>query len=174
VTQPTPTRSDPDLFTLAREVLGEEGYVIQEVNETGLDVLLAENPYFIVAVATAPTIDELILAEGRGEEILQARLRGADVGPKVWDAYLVLLTQERLVDGGEATRQLFSINYDTRAIRRIAQSDVNPTLRDVRLALRPFVAPLELDDRTIAMDAFSTFVDALSNAVWKLKLQHAR
>lgn len=161
MTEPTFTRSDPDLFALAREVLNEEGYALQVVNEDGLDVLFAENPYFIVAVTTAPTIDELILAEGRAEQVLHSRLRSADIGAKVWDAYLVLLTQERLVDGGEATRHLFSINYDTTAIRRIAQSDVSPTLRRVRLALTPFVAPIELDDPAIVMDAFAAFVEAL-------------
>lgn len=161
MTKPTSTRSDPELLALAGEVLSEQGYAIQQVSKNGLDLLFAENPYFIVAVVTAPTISELILVEGQAEEILQTQLRGADIGAKVWDAYLVLLTQATLIDGGEETRQLFGINYDTHGVRRIAQSDVSPTSRGVRLALTPFVAPIELGDPSITMDAFAAFVDAV-------------
>jgi len=154
-------RADAELLGLARAVLVDEGFSIEDVPDDGLPLLLAENRYFIVCVTTAATINQLILAEGRAEEVLVERLRAADVGPKVWDAYLILLTQERLAEGGPATRELFDINYDTRAIRRIVHSGVYPTLAEVRNALTPFVAPVELDDPTIATSPFESFIEAL-------------
>jgi len=152
---------DAELLGLARAVLESEGYSIEDVADDGLPLLLAENRFFIICVVTAATIGQLIVAEGRVEGALAERLQAADVGPKVWDAYLVLLTQERLPEGGGATRALFDINYDTRAIRRIAHSGVYPTMAEVRTALTPFVTPMELDDPTIAVDPFKPFIEAL-------------
>jgi len=160
-TQTVDIQSDPELLALARAVLSGEQYRVEEVSDHGIPMLLAENYYFIVGVAAAPTIAQLVLAEGVAEDVLARRLGEADVGPKVWDAYLILLTQEGLSEGGEATRNLFRINYDTQAIRRIAHSGVGPTLAEVRHALTPFVVPIELDDPTIAGDAFKSFTDAL-------------
>ena len=154
-------RNDQDLLALARAILESEDYVVEAVDEKGLEVLVGENRYFIVSVVAVPTIAQLLIAEGIAERFLTAQMEEADLGPKVWDAYLILLTQERLPDGGEVTRDLFAINYDTRAIRRIAHSGVDPTLSAVRTALTPFVKPIELDDPEITRDPFELFSDAL-------------
>lgn len=153
--------ADAELLALARAVLIDEGYVVEDVSKDGVHLLLAENRYFVLGVVTAATIAQIVVAEGWAEEFLSDRLRSADIGPKVWDAYLILLTQERLLEGGEATRKLFEINYDTRGIRRIAHSDVHPRLADVRDALTPFVAPIELDDPAILASPFESFIDSL-------------
>jgi len=154
-------RADAELLALARAVLVAEGYVVEDVAADGVPLLLAENRYFVLGVVTAATIAQIVVAEGWAEELLARRLGSADVGPKVWDAYLILLTQERLPEGGGATRELFDINYDTRGIRRIAHSGVFPRLADVRSALTPFVAPIELDDPSIATSAFESFIESL-------------
>jgi hypothetical protein len=154
-------RADAELLALARAVLVDEGYVVEDASPDGVPLLLAENRYFVLGVVTAATIAQIVLAEGWAEDFLGGRLRTADVGPKVWDAYLILLTQERLPEGGDVTRELFDINYDTRGIRRIAHSGVFPRLADVRNALTPFVAPIELDDPTIAASALESFVESL-------------
>jgi hypothetical protein len=154
-------RVDDELLAFARTVLVGERYVVEDVTADGVRLLLAENRYFVLAVVAAATIEQIVIAEGWGEEFLVGRLRSANMGPKLWDAYLVLLTQELLPDRGDATRELFQINYDTRGVRRMAHSGVFPRLADVRNALTPFVAPIELDDPTIATNAFDSFIEAL-------------
>lgn len=154
-------RADAELLALARAVLVDEGYAVEDVAEDGVPLILAENRYFVLGVVTAATIAQIVVAEGWAEEFLAARLRSADIGPKVWDAYLILLTQERLPEGSSATQELFEINYDTRGIRRIVHTDVFPRLADVRNALTPFVAPIELDDPAIGSSAFESFVESL-------------
>jgi hypothetical protein len=158
----TRVRSDDELVALAKAALTSEGYRVEEVEANSLRMLVAENRYFIVAVVATSTIQQLLLGEDTASRLLQERLIGADVGPKVWDLYLVLLTQERLPNGGEVTRNLFAINYDTRGIRRIVHSGVAPTLTAVRAALTPFVRPVELDDPGIAADPFQSFIYALT------------
>jgi hypothetical protein len=154
-------RFDDELLALARTVLVDEDYVVEDVTADGVRLLLAENRYFVLAVVTAATVAQMVTAEGWAEEFLVGRLRSADIGPKLWDAYLILLTQERLPERGDATRDLFQINYDTRGVRRMAHSGVSPRLADVRNALTPFVAPIELDDPAIATSAFESFIESL-------------
>jgi hypothetical protein len=154
-------RADDELLTLARTVLVDEGFAVEDADVDGIRLVLAENRYFVLGVVSAATIAQIVTAEGWAEEFLAERLRSADVGPKLWDAYLILLTQERLPEGGDATRDLFQINYDTRGVRRMAHSGVYPRLADVRNALTPFVAPIELEDPTIATSAFDSFIESL-------------
>lgn len=154
-------RSDRELLALARGVLEEEQYAVEDLSN-GLPLLLAENRYFVVGVVATPTLRELILAESMGEAALTDRMRATDPGPKRWDAYLVLMTQERSPDDSATARQLFSINYDTSSVRRIAHSGVSPTVTSVREALTPFVAPIELEDQGIASDPFAAMVEALA------------
>src|SRR5690554_307514 len=99
MTHPSRVRSsgDSDLLLLARDVLREAEFAVEEVaGET--EILLAENRYFVVAVAATPTIDQLLLAEGTTEAALAKRLAESDAGPKLWDSYVVLLTQEHSVE----------------------------------------------------------------------------
>jgi hypothetical protein len=154
-------RVDDELLALARTILVDEGYAVEDVTADGPHLLLAENRYFVLGVVATATIAQIVIAEGWAEEFLVARLRSADIGPKLWDAYLILLTQERLPESGYATLELFQINYDTRGLRRMAHSGVFPRLADVRNALTPFVAPIELDDPTIATSAFESFIESL-------------
>lgn len=154
-------RVDDELLALARAVLVEEGYAVDDATTAEVHLLLAESRYFVLGVVTAATIEQIVVAEGLAEEFLVGRLRNADVGPKLWDAYLILLTQERLPEGSGATRDLFQINYDTRGVRRLAHSGVFPRIADVRIALTPFVAPIELDDPAIAGSPFDSFIQSL-------------
>lgn len=153
--------SDRELLALARSVLTDEGYAVEEL-AGDIWVLLAENPYFLVAVTATPTIAQLLAAEPLAESAISERLATTDPGPKRWDAYLILLTQERSPQSRQTTRDLFEINYDTNNLRRIAHAGVEPTLAAVRDALTPFVAPIELDDPSITRDPFDSMVAALA------------
>lgn len=158
---PAAVSSDRELLALSRSILSDEGYVVEEI-EAGTTLILAENPYFLVGVAATPTIAQLLVAEGIAEAMITDKLAAADPGPKRWDAYLILLTQERSPENSDTTRELFNINYDTTNLRRLAHSGVDATLTAVRNALTPFVAPIELNDPSLAKDAFSFFTEALA------------
>ncbi len=152
---------DRDLQALAKAVLLEQGYSIEDIS-SDFPVLLAENPYFLVAVVATSTITQLLVAEPVVEALVTERVDAAEVGAKRWDAYVVLLTQERSPESSRTTRDLFSINYDTRNVRRIAHSGVDATLASVRIALGPFVAPIELDDPELTADALGFLLEALA------------
>lgn len=158
-------RVDEDLQAIAESVLAEAGFATAVLFTEG-GCLLAESEYSILVVVAVPTLGDLFKAEPLVEGALQHRIDESEVGPKVWDAYVVLLTQERLADEGEGLRPLFGINYDTRGFRRIARTGVQPTVRSVRSALSPFVEPVRLEDAGIAADPLASLSEALvSNGV---------
>lgn len=154
--------SDDELLVLARSVLAQQGYAVEEiVGDVG--ILLAENAYFLVGVVATSTIAQLLVAEGIAEAVISERLAASDAGPKRWDAYLILLTQERLPESETTTRELFEINYDTARLRRIAHAGVSPTIRSVSEALSPFLKPVELADASVIEDPFKLLVRALTS-----------
>ena len=109
------------------------------------------------------TIQDLLLSEGLAEGVIAERLSAGAVGPKKWDAYLVLLTQERSSEDDATTRDLYAINYDTARLRRIAHTGVDATSWAVAHALAPFVAPTEETSLAIHDDPFLAFVDVLAS-----------
>ena len=93
--------------------------------------------------------------------MLHSNVEREGIGPKLWDAYVVLLTQERPSDQRDGLRPLFKINYDTRGFRRMARAGVEPTIRGVRNALTPFVEPVRLEDTGLATPPLVALVAAL-------------
>ena len=154
-------RTDEDLFALARKVLSDAGFAQKEVTLQNVAVLLAENAYCIVALATTPTVDDLIAAEPQVEALLHSRVERVGIGPKLWDVYVVLLTQERPSDQRGGLGPLFNINYDTRGFRRMARVGVVPTIRGVRNALTPFVEPVRLENPELATSPLVALATAL-------------
>jgi hypothetical protein len=152
---------DDELLSLAASVLHSEGFAVELYAGHPLPVLFAENSFFLLALTSLATISELLVAEPVASSVLADRLSQVDVGPKRWDVYLVLLTQEPLTEGGESTRALFEINHDTNRVRRIAHTGVSPTIAGVRLALNPFLAPIELDDPAVSDEPLQMFTEAL-------------
>ena len=143
-------RTDEDLFALARSVLAEAGFAQEEVKLQDTSVLLAENAYCIVALVATPTMDDLVAAEPHVEAFLHKAVEGADIGPKLWDVYAVLLTQESPEGHGDGLRPLYKINYDTHDFRRMARVGIEATIQGVRNALTAFVDPVKLEDRELA------------------------
>lgn len=133
-------RSDDDLLLLATTVLSQHGFHVETIKQ-GIDLILAENPYFVVAVAATNTIPDLILAESVAFAAIAQRIDSATLGPKKWDTYLVLLTQDKSAEAEDMTRALYAINYDTSRLRRIAHTGVDATPEAVGHALAPFVTP---------------------------------
>ncbi|WP_146184991.1 hypothetical protein [Agromyces badenianii] len=143
--------SDADLLQLASDVLLEAGFALETIDGEPR-LVLAENQYFLVAIAATPTIEQLLVAESLTESVLAHRLSESDVGAKVWDVYVVLLTQERSLESESSARALYQINYDTSRVRRIARDAVPPTIDGVRAALAPFVAPREITEPSVTAD----------------------
>lgn len=133
-------RTDEELLNLARSILSEKGFYT-ETSRTSIDLVLAENSLFVIGVAAVSTTRDLIKVEPFAFAALAERLEGTILGPKKWDTYLVLLTQEKSIEDDEITRDLYAINYDTTRVRRIAHTGVNPTPEAVAHALAPFVEP---------------------------------
>ena len=154
-------RTDEDLFAFARNVLSEAGFAQEEVKLQDTAVLLAENEYCIVALAATPTMDDLVAAEPHLEAYLNKGVGGADIGPKIWDIYVVLLTQEKPSEQGSGLLPLFEINYDTRGFRRMARVGIEATTQGVRNALIPFVPPVKLEDKEITTAPLVALSDEL-------------
>lgn len=151
---------DADLLAVAESVLTSHGYVVETVDDP-INLLLAENAFFVVAIAASHTIQDLRSAQGAAEEALAERLATASIGPKKWDAYLVLLTQEKSPEDDLTTRELYAINYDTTRLRRIAHTGVSATPESLSHALAPFTAPLEGSSTGIHEDPFARILVAL-------------
>lgn len=154
-----PARSDAELLRVTGTVLADQGFHVQNVSGS-IDLVLAENNYFVVAVAAMNTIGDLIQAEPIAFEALAQLIESAALGPKKWDTYLVLLTQEKSAEDDNVTRDLYAINYDTSRLRRIAHTGVDPTPDAVRHALAPFVEPSSNTSAAQA-DAFDSLLRAL-------------
>ena len=152
-------RSDDELLQVTRTVLADQGFHVETMSGS-IDLVLAENSYFVIAVAAMNTIGELIQAEPVAFEALAQLIESAALGPKKWDTYLVLLTQEKSAEDDDVTRDLYAINYDTSRLRRIAHTGVDPTPDAVSHALAPFVEPSS-DASAAQADAFDSLLRAL-------------
>lgn len=158
----TSLRSDSELLRIAKVVLSEQEFHVETVSG-GIDLVLAENSFAVVAVAAMSTIRDLLLAEQAAFEALAHRLESVALGPKKWDTYLVLLTQEKSAEDDDVTRALYAINYDTSRLRRIAHTGVDPTHEAVSHALAPFVEPATSTTSAAHADALDSLLRALTS-----------
>ncbi|MGV8912790.1 MAG: hypothetical protein ACOH14_09280 [Rhodoglobus sp.] len=154
-------QTDRELLDVAQAIFEQQGYAIESVQVGAAKLLLVENAYFLVCVVATPTINQLIAFEGIAEAVLTRRISEGEIGPKRWDAYLVLLTQERSPETREVTRALFDINYDTSRLRRIAHAGVIASDSAVRAALSSFISPTGVEDSEISEDPYSTLTREL-------------
>lgn len=152
--------SDHELLRISRVVLEEHDFHVETISEE-IDLVLAENRYFVVAVAATSTIHDLIVAEPVAFETLSRRMESSILGPKKWDTYLVLLTQEKASGDAAVTRELYAINYDTSRLRRIAHTGVDPTPDAISHALAPFIEPVTSATSTLEADPLSSLLQTL-------------
>lgn len=153
-------RSDEELLSFTKTVLSEQGFQVETTGED-IELIFAENSYVVLAVAAMNTIRNLILAEPIVYEALSQRIESVALGPKKWDTYLVLLTQEKSAEDDAVTRDLYAINHDTSRVRRIAHTGVDPTLEAVRHALAPFIEPITLAPSAAHTDALKSLLQTL-------------
>jgi hypothetical protein len=143
---------DLSLLRLVEEAVTSEGYeVIVQTDDVGMTMILAENDYFMVAATAVGTVKDLASAEPYLVDRLSVAVSSEGAGPKRWDAYAVLLTQQTGGNDDDLSR-LFELAYDTSGVRRIVQAGVHPDLESVRRAIVPFVRPPDLLSRDLAAD----------------------
>lgn len=141
---------------LAEEILRRASFATSWIELSGKwRILVAENDYFVLGVAAAPTLRDLLSAEEALSVTFVNQLADRAAGPKQWDAYLVLMTPELLSGSKEATSELVALNYDTRYLRRLAHVGVQAAANSIESALRPFL-PLPIGrDLESAVDPLS-------------------
>lgn len=152
--------ADVDLLAVVEDVLQGQGFLVAALPGS-VPLVLAESPYFLIAVGALHTIGDLISSQGLAETSLLERLDAETIGPKKWDIYLVLLTRESSPEDDVTTRDLYAINYDTSRLRRIAHTGVVATKDSVAHALAPFLAPVETATVETVEAPFAALLSAL-------------
>ncbi len=150
---------ESDLLEPARIVLEQAGFnteamdvPLEEIDGNPLTLLLAQNAYFIVAVAAGATVDELVGHQEAAVLELTRRAEHSSLGAKQWDLYLVLLASQSPAEG-KASSELVSLRHNTRLVRRLAQAGVQPTIDDLRRVLRTFLPLPEVSEANVLVDA---------------------
>jgi hypothetical protein len=116
----TTATGDPTLLTIARRVLANHNFLVEERPLAGLgdvDWLLAESDYFVLGIAAGGSFDDLLVLEGYVASELGELLQQAEVGAKRWDFYVVLLARSGADQRGRPN--VVRLEYNTRSMRRI-------------------------------------------------------
>jgi hypothetical protein len=130
---------DNGYLGIARSILRENGFATAtDVSDDGRVVLLAENAYFVLAVAGAESFTDLASREAYASDLLTKRVSGSRASGKRWDAYVVLMASEQ-GDNDTNAVELMRMNYNTSDVRRVARMGVEPTPDGVRGVLRAFL-----------------------------------
>lgn len=152
---------DRTLLRLIEDVFRAEGYEVVALAPPAdsLPMVLAENNYFMAAATAVATVQDLALAEPH----LVSRLADAtsNAGPKRWDAYALILTQQEATSDEFDASRLFELAYDTSRARRIVQAGVRPDLASVRRAIVPFIEPPELVTEDLLVDPLTQLGEEL-------------
>jgi hypothetical protein len=154
------TFSESPLLRDADATLTDAGFLtrVEAIPQAESSWLLAENEFFVIAIVAAPTLDEAKRIEAFASAELLQRTSSLDVGGKLWDAYLVILCEELVVDP-EAMRQLVAMQYDMRGVRRLVATSVTDRGPVVE-ALRSFL-PLPPPMPGGLSDVFAALIDQL-------------
>jgi hypothetical protein len=132
--------ADPRLLSIARRVLDEHRFRVQENQLGGLDDaawLLAESEYFVLGVVAGQTFEDLAVLEGYVAAALGELLRGSDLGAKRWDSYVVLLASSGADQRGSPN--VVQLQYNTRSLRRLISLGTAPHEDAVAGALATFL-----------------------------------
>lgn len=151
-----------EMLTTASALLRQSGFAVMKEHLHGASAgwVLAESDLFIVAVVAAEDLRDLREVESFAAPELIQRIEQADgVGGKRWDAYLVLLAS-RDAKAHEDARELVTIGYDTRGMRRMVAVGVEPTKTNISNVLRPFL-PLPEPPSGGLSDAFRDLSEQL-------------
>lgn len=136
----TEPATDPLLLGVSRRVLSARGFRIRESQLDGLVAapwLLAENDYFLLGLTAGSTLDDLRVLEGYVAAEMNQLLEKAELGPKRWDSYVVLLGSSDADKRGDP--DLLRLQYNTRSLRRVVSLGVQASEEAVSRALTAFL-----------------------------------
>lgn len=122
----TDLQFDPALLGLAQRVLKRRGFLVREGALSGLSNapwLFAESDDFVLAIVAGRRLPDLELLESHAAPEFSEMLTHADLGPKRWDAYLVLVASGDSDERGN--REVVDLQYNTRSLRRIVALGVS-------------------------------------------------
>lgn len=168
----TETFSESPLLRDADATLSDAGFLtrLEPIPDAEAPWLLAENAFFVLAVVAVLTLAEAKRVEAFASAELLRRTVSADVGGKLWDAYLVVLCEELVADPDQ-TRELVAMQYDMRGVRRLIATGVTDRGPVVE-ALRPFL-PLPPPMAGGLSDVFAALVEQLVlNGIDRDKASH--
>jgi hypothetical protein len=151
---------DERLLSVAEQVLGEADFITRRDQFADVPCLIAENPFFIVIVATAHTPYALEQVDSAISIELARAGSSASATGKQWDIYLVLLTSAHLPPGEDVL--FFRVSYNTQYLRRLIRTDVPATPEGLHTALRIF---LPLPHANGGIDTAAGPLDELEKAI---------
>lgn len=157
----TDLRYDPALLALAQRVLKRHGFRIWEglLRDLGdTPWVLAESDDFVLAVVAGRSLSDLELLESHAAPELGEMLTSGDLGPKRWDAYLVLMASGD--SGARGKREVVDLQYNTRALRRIVALGVSAD-EDAVLGVLSTFMPLPDPPAGGLTSAFDELIDQL-------------
>ena len=130
---------DPRLLADAAAVLRAANFEIREelLSSIAAPWLLAENPYFLVAVVAGAALTDLRILEDHATSALSSLTQREDLGAKRWDAHLVLLAAHDEETGSPTAAA--DIRNDLRALRRILATGIAARPQRLRSALAAFL-----------------------------------
>ena len=123
------------------QLLTEAGFDTRELRliEDRQPVVVAENPYYLVAFQVFALWNQLLESAASIEVALWGLLENVPTTNKTWDAYMVLVCRSEL-RGAAEFNELADLVYDTRRTRKIVRVDVGDELTRVDDLIRPFTA----------------------------------
>lgn len=110
-----------------------------ELVEDLAPLVLAENPYYLIAFQVFDVWSELVDAAGQIELALSDIIGRQEATDKVWDAYLVLVCRTGL-HKIEEFNQFSDLAYNTRRTRKIVRTGLGDQLTRLDEIARPFVS----------------------------------
>lgn len=122
-------------------ILGEAGYCTMdwELVKGMTPVVLAENPYYLIAFQVFDLWPDLIRAAGQIELALSEIISKQRGTAKVWDAYLVLVCRTDL-NKVEEFNEFSNLAYNTERTRKIVRTGLGDSLISLQEVAKPFVS----------------------------------
>ena len=102
-------------------------------------VVLAENPYYVIAFQVFDLWSDLIIATGKMELALSEIIANTKQTAKVWDAYLVLVCRTEL-NGRSEFDEFANLVYNTRRTRKIIRTGLGDSLTRLDEVVKPFIS----------------------------------
>lgn len=122
-------------------LLGDAGFDVQtwQLVEDMDPVVLAENPYYVIAFQVFDLWSELIEDVGRIELNLSEIISRHTGTPKTWDTYLVLVCRDDIYEEKEFN-EFSDLVFNTRYTRKIVRVGLGDSIRRLQEVARPFVS----------------------------------